>query len=188
MAVVAVIARAPTSGAATGDAVACAHMLRSLVVLALFACSCGGTGEPAAPQPEAAKTSAPVDDAKRKSVLEVAGKVDAIRTAAAAQDFDALAKQMCDDFDFGGPTRGRDAALASWRADPQRLAALVRAIDGDCALDESAGVHWNCRPRAGTPAGTPEDAARELVSLGHDERGWSWCVFSPRADVARSPS
>ncbi len=149
-------------------------MLRSLVVLVLLGCSCGGgETQPAAPQPEAAKTVSPAEDAKRKSVLEVAGKVDAIRSAAAAQDFDALAQQMCEDFDFGGTTRGRDAALASWRAEPQRLAALVRAIDGDCALDESAGTRWNCRPRADAPG-----APRELVSLSHDDGGWQWCVFS----------
>ena len=147
-------------------------MLRSTRALVLLCVACGSEAAvPAAPAPEAkAATPRPGDDAKRKQVLEVAGKVDAIRTAAVARDWDALAAQMCEDFDFGGAARGREGALASWRSDPTRLDALVRAIDGDCAIDETAGTRWTCRPRAGSP-----DAQPELVSLTHDAAGWSWC-------------
>lgn len=149
-------------------------MLRSTRALLLLCVACGSEAAPvAAPSPEAKAPAALGDDAKRKQVLAVAGKVDAIRTAAAARDWDGLKAQMCEDFDFGGAARGRDGALASWRADPTRLDALVRAIDGDCAIDETAGTRWTCRPRAGSP-----DAQPELVSLTHDAAGWSWCVFA----------
>jgi hypothetical protein len=139
--------------------------------------ACGSEAAPPAASPsnvEAAPASAALgDDAKRKQVLEVAGKVDAIRTAAAARDWDALRGHMCEDFDFGGAARGREGAIASWRADPNRMDALVRTIEGDCTLDEAAGVRWTCRPRAGSP-----DAQPELVSLTHDAVGRSWCVFA----------
>ncbi|HWB78193.1 MAG TPA: hypothetical protein VG755_24680 [Nannocystaceae bacterium] len=142
--------------------------------LLVFAClSCGTPEQPSTAQK--ADAPAPVDDAKRRFVFEVATKVDAIREAAKAGDFEKLGAQMCDDFDFGGASKGRDAALASWRADATRLPALVRTLDGDCELssDEAAAdTRWICRSRA-------SDATREQAVLRHDDRGWVWCAFSP---------
>lgn len=147
-------------------------MSRSTCLLVLACLSCGAPEQPSTVQKSDAP--APVDDAKRRFVFEVATKVDAIRDAAKAGDFEQLGAQMCDDFDFGGASKGRDAALASWRADATRLPALVRTLDGDCELDSPADetVRWICRSRAG-------DATREQVVLRHDDRGWQWCVFSP---------
>jgi len=149
-------------------------MSRSKRLLVLACLSCGAPEQPSTPQKSDAP--APVDDAKRSFVFEVATKVDAIRDAAKASDFEQLGAQMCDDFDFGGASKGRDAALASWRADATRLPALVRTLDGDCELDSPDGAaeatRWICRSRAG-------DATREQAVLRHDDRGWDWCVFSP---------
>ena len=145
-------------------------MSRSKRLLVLACLSCGAPEQPSTPQKSDAP--APVDDAKRRFVFEVATKVDAIRDAAKAGDFEQLGAQMCDDFDFGGASKGRDAALASWRADATRLPALVRTLDGDCELSERETTQWICRSRA-------DAATREQVVLRHDDRGWIWCEFSP---------
>lgn len=144
-------------------------MSRSQCLLVLACLSCGAPEQPSPPQK--ADAPAPVDDAKRQFVFEVATKVDAIREAAKASDFEKLAAQMCDDFDFGGATKGREAAIASWRADATRLPALVRTLDGDCELSERETTQWICRSRAG-------DATREQAVMRHDDRGWIWCGFA----------
>jgi hypothetical protein len=145
-------------------------MPRSIVLCALLSC-----GAPPPSSADKEEPPPPADDAKRRFVLEVATKVDAIREAAAANDFDRLAAQMCDDFDFGGAQKGKDAAIASWRADATRLPALVRTLDGDCGLETPAAAdqttRWICRSRAGDPT-------REQALLRHDDRGWQWCVFA----------
>ncbi|MBK8264641.1 MAG: hypothetical protein IPK80_25275 [Nannocystis sp.] len=86
-----------------------------------------------------------------------------ILAAAKAKDFTALGKLMEAEFYFEGPmgdqSTTRAAALKHWRADPDRLARLVKLLEGPCAGGPST---WECPSEV---TGTEEYGNAERTSM-----------------------
>lgn len=96
---------------------------------------------------------------------DAAAVARAVLAAARARNYDALAGHMDDAFEWSpGAAPSARVALGVWRADPERLVALIAALEAGCALaDDGASV--TC------PAG---DAAAAGARARFVRRGQRW--------------